>query len=401
MTDIQAGVGVSQHRNPKVAGRTAVEQALQQAGLAQDRPDFVFMFASVGYNQAALLNAVRQASQQAPLCGCSVEGVITRGVAEEVNFAVIVMVIKSSALQFSHGVARGLKADSQAVGQAIAQAIQPQLRDDTKVLFLLPDGLTCNYSALAEGLETTLIVDQPLPFVGGLAGDNHQFKQTYQYYNDQVISDGVAWALLSGQAEVTWGISHGCVPVGIEHVITRAEGNLIYEVDGRPILDLFREDYLTKVASENWLEIMQTFTIGLKMPGFMAADYDNYIIRALVGGFDETTSAVTLSTEVPTGTSIWVAHRDYDKLVAGVERTLTKITNHMAGQPAKLAFQFECAGRGQVFLRQQQKLDLLQIIGQEISPPTPWIGFYAFGEIGPVGTTNAFHNDSMVLVTIY
>ena len=61
---IQAGVGMSHHRNPRVAGQEAARQALEQAGV--DKPDFVFMFATVGYNQQALLQAVRQATGGAP-----------------------------------------------------------------------------------------------------------------------------------------------------------------------------------------------------------------------------------------------------------------------------------------------------------------------------------------------
>jgi hypothetical protein len=71
---IQAGVGVSTNRNPKVAGKETARKALDVAKL--ERPDFVFMFATVGYPQKDILNAVRQATAQAPLCGCSEEGII-------------------------------------------------------------------------------------------------------------------------------------------------------------------------------------------------------------------------------------------------------------------------------------------------------------------------------------
>jgi hypothetical protein len=68
---IKAGVGMSHHRNLRVAGQEAAEKALEAAGLKQ--PDFVFMFASVGYDQRALLDAVRKATGGAPLCGSSGE----------------------------------------------------------------------------------------------------------------------------------------------------------------------------------------------------------------------------------------------------------------------------------------------------------------------------------------
>ena len=67
----KAGVGMSRHHNPNVAGREAAEQALKNAGV--QRPDFVCMFASIGYDQHSLLRAVREATGGAPLSGCSAE----------------------------------------------------------------------------------------------------------------------------------------------------------------------------------------------------------------------------------------------------------------------------------------------------------------------------------------
>ena len=68
------GVGTSQHHNPNVAGREAAEQALDNAGVT--KPDFVFMFASIGYDQPSLVRAVRETTGGAPLTGCSAEGTI-------------------------------------------------------------------------------------------------------------------------------------------------------------------------------------------------------------------------------------------------------------------------------------------------------------------------------------
>ena len=90
---IQAGVGMSHHRNPKVAGREAAQSALEAGGI--EKPDFCFTFAAVGYNQEVLIRAVREATGNTPLCGCSGEGVITRGGADEANFSAAVMAIRS------------------------------------------------------------------------------------------------------------------------------------------------------------------------------------------------------------------------------------------------------------------------------------------------------------------
>src|SRR5829696_48556 len=103
----KAGVGMSRNHNPNVAGREAAEQALKKAGVA--KPDFVFMFASIGYDQHSVLRAVREATGGAPLTGCSAEGTIDGDDADETNFSVLVTVISSEELQWTNGIAAGLE----------------------------------------------------------------------------------------------------------------------------------------------------------------------------------------------------------------------------------------------------------------------------------------------------
>src|SRR5215216_8208017 len=93
----KAGVGMSYHHNPTVAGREAAEQALEKAGVS--KPDFVFMFGSMGYDQRSLLQAVRETTGGAPLTGCSAEGTINGDDADESNFSVVVTAISSEELR--------------------------------------------------------------------------------------------------------------------------------------------------------------------------------------------------------------------------------------------------------------------------------------------------------------
>src|SRR3712207_1121602 len=116
---IKAGVGMSQHHNPNVAGREAAEQALEKAGVS--KPDFVFMFGSIGYDQHSLLRAVRETTGGAPLSGCSAEGTINGNDADESNFSVVVTATSSEELRWRNGLGTGLEADSRAVGKRVAQ----------------------------------------------------------------------------------------------------------------------------------------------------------------------------------------------------------------------------------------------------------------------------------------
>src|SRR5215212_11988590 len=93
----KAGVGMSRHHNPNVAGREAAKQALQNADIVE--PDLVFMFASIGYDQHSVLRAVPETTEGAPLAGCSAEGTINGDDADESNFSVVAAAISTEELR--------------------------------------------------------------------------------------------------------------------------------------------------------------------------------------------------------------------------------------------------------------------------------------------------------------
>ena len=174
---IKAGVGMSYHHNPNIAGREAAQQALEKAG--PDKPDFVFVFGSIGYDQRSLVRAVRKTTGGAPLTGCSAEGTINGEDADESNFSVVVTAISSDKLHWHNGLATGLEADPRAVGKRVAQGLLPHLSTDTIGLFVFPDGvkgfivatnnLIDNFFA---GLDENLPSERFLPLWGGGAGNN-------------------------------------------------------------------------------------------------------------------------------------------------------------------------------------------------------------------------------------
>src|SRR5918994_4008689 len=169
---INAGVGMSRHHNPNLAGRKAAEQALKKAGVS--KADFVFMFASIADDQPSLVRAVREITGGAPLAGCSAEGTIDGVDADESNFSVVVTAISSDDVQWHNGIVRGLvEDDSRAVGQRVAKDLLPHLSAETIGLFVFPDGRldfgvsTDNLDNFFAGLEENLPSERFLPMWGG------------------------------------------------------------------------------------------------------------------------------------------------------------------------------------------------------------------------------------------
>src|SRR5215208_2570846 len=380
----KAGVGMSRHHNPNVAGREAAEQALRNAGL--EKPDFVFMFASVGYDQRSLLQAVREATGGAPLSGCSGEGTIGGDYANESNFSVVVMVISSEELRWRNGLATGLGADSRATGQLVAQTLSSDLGADTVGLFVFPDGTTVNFDHFFAGLEGNLSSDQFLPIWGGGAGDNLAMRKTYQYCDDEVVSDGVAYALLSGEVQPASAIGIGYIPIGGERKVTCSQGNVIYEIDGRPALEVLQEYVPDRALAEDWQSYAITFALCFRAPSYIKDE--EYVVRTILS-LDATDGSATVQTEIPEGTSVWLSSRDQEKVTTGLDRMAEQIKQVLGGNQPKLVFHFDCVSRGKTMFRDQEKLQLLRRFRQAVGPDVPWAGFYTYGEIGPVGKHNS------------
>jgi hypothetical protein len=391
----KAGVGISHHHNPSIAGHEAAEQALTNAGVG--KADFVFMFASVGYDQHSLLRAVRETTGGAPLSGCSAEGTINGDNAEESNFSVVVTAISSDELRWRNGMATGLRADSRAVGQQVAQDLQSDLSSFTMGLFVFPDALAVNFDRFVSGLEGNLSTDRFLPLWGGAAGDNFARRQTYQYYDDDVVSDGVAYALLSGEAQAAWAISHGCIPIGNERIVTRCQGNVIQEIDGKPILEVIKEYIPDPDLVDNWYRYALTLALCFKAPAYFEGE--EYIVQG-IPRINEDDGSVTIQTEVSEGTSVWFSSRDKEKLATGLDRMAAQIKHQLGGAQPKLVFQFDCSSRGKMMFRDQEKTQLLGQFRQSVGPDAPWVGFYTYGEIGPVAGHNLRHIYTAVVLAL-
>lgn len=389
-----AGVGVSHHRNAV----KAAQEAAQKAILAVGKPDFIFLFTSLGYEPEKLLQAVRQATGNCPLVGCSGQGVIVQGEADESSFSVAILAIKSDELHFSnHLVLRQAGAETlsfEEVGQTLGHKLQAEKLTEAIALFLFTDGLTLNFDRLAAGLQSVLQTENPLPILGGAAGSDLEMQVTYQFCDDRVVSDGTVVALMSGKAQIAWAVNHGCVPIGTEYKITRAEGNLIYELDHKPVFEVLRQ-YFSDEEIDRWDRTMVSFCFGMKSQG-----EEEFTIRYLPRK-DQEAGAVMLQTEVTEGTGIWVMRRDQELIYQGAEHLAESLKAKLNGQVPKFIMQFDCYGRGKSISTEQQKHQLLHRLQQNIGADLPWIGFYSHGEIAPIGQQNTFHNYTLVLTAIY
>jgi small ligand-binding sensory domain FIST len=181
--------------------------------------------------------------------------------------------------------------------------------------------------------------------------------------------------------------------------VTRSEGSVIYEIDGKPAVEVLKE-YLPEGAladDRDWMRYAVSLALCFKAPSYMKDE--EYVVRG-VPTVRMADGSIAVQTEVQEGTSIWFSSRDKEKLATGLDRMATQIKEQLEGEQPKLVFQFECATRGKMMFRDQEKLQLLKRFRQSLDPDAPWAGYYCAGEIGPVEEHNNHHLYTSVVLAL-
>jgi len=263
---IKAGVGISQNvSHQKEAAMEAAREALDK--LEGKKPDLVFSFASIQYDQKVVLQALNEIFPNTTIVGGSAAGEITSWT--RVFDAVNVIAIHSDQIRFCTSLSADVSKNSfKSSARAAKNLIKNNKGKKPDLVISLFDGMTGNGADLVEGIKSVL--GEKFPIIGGSLGDDYRFKKTFEYYNDKVLTDSVVLVGLSGKFSYGFGIRHGWEPVGLPLKVTKANGALLQEVDNKPALKIY-QDYFGKDASELIKEplarMAYTYPIGIAVKG--------------------------------------------------------------------------------------------------------------------------------------
>jgi len=206
--------------------------------------------------------------------------------------------------------------------------------------------------------------------VGGLssAGDEDYLLQIA----GDICQDGLSGVLLSGEIPVISGLTQGCSPLPKKHLITRCDGNLLAELDGRPALDVFKED-IGEVLSKDLSRVAGYIFAGLPVPG---SDTGDYLVRNLVG-IDPSEKLLAVGDILEEDAQIMFCRRDGDSAREDMLRMLRDLARR-ATTPIKAGLYFSCLGRGRYqFGKNSEELKMIRDVLGEF----PLAGFFANGEI--------------------
>lgn len=386
---IKAGVGVSLKTNSKEAGIDACENALNGAS----DPSLIIVFSSVKKDQQEVIAGVREVSKNVPLIGCSSAGEITNeGVYDG---SVAVMAIESDQMKVVLGSGGPVKAGAKNAGSKLAESIKSQYFLDSKYVLFLTDVLRGNGSDVVRGIKDVL--GKNYFIIGGAAGDDFLFKETFQYLNDKVLSSSVVGAGISGNVVLGVGVRHGWTPIGIPFKVTKSNGAVLEELDGKPALSIY-EDYFGKKAEEIKKEPLArmaiTYPLGMDVEG-----NSELLIRDPITVDDK--GAITCAAEIPIGSEIRLMIGSKEDAIEAAKDAAMQAKEQLKGREVKAAIIFDCIARKKLFGR--DAFDEIKAIKSVLGENVPILGFYTYGEIAPLGgnvsqCNSSFHNETSVIL---
>ncbi|MGH3007387.1 MAG: FIST signal transduction protein, partial [Gaiellaceae bacterium] len=367
------------------SARDGAREAAREArggALGRAEIDLAFVFLSPTHllEAEAAAEVVREELAPRHLLGCVAEGVVAgdRELEEGPAVAVWAGALPGAEIECFHAAA--VQADG-----GIAVAGFPEL-DDPGLVALLVDPFTFPAGPFLRRLNEAR---EEIPLVGGIAAGGGRPGTQALIRDDAVHSEGAVGAVVSG-LPILAVVSQGCRPLGREAVITRCEGNVVYQLAGQPALERLREEIAALSFEERSLAargLLAGLVIDENRPQY---DTGDFLMRGLLGA-DEATGALALGETVRIGQTVRFFVRDAASADADLRRALADVPSR--GRPAG-ALLFTCNGRGTNMFPQpdHDARAVAEALGTQAVA-----GFFCGGEIGPVGGKAFLHGFTATL----
>jgi hypothetical protein len=330
---------------------------------------------------------IKKAYPNAHFFGCSTAGEIAGTQVTDNTFVMTAISFESTRIQGAQ-VELSQTIDSYRAGQLIAQSLEA---NGLRHVIVLSDGLCVNGSDLVRGLTENLASE--VSITGGLAGDGERFEETLVCWDGHPQNKTVAAVGLYGdKLKIGYASQGGWDPFGPERVITKAKGNVLYELDGKSALDLYKL-YLGEQAAG-------LPATGLLFPlSLRTKDSQISLVRTILS-VNEEEQSMTFAGDVPEGSYARLMKANFDRLIDGAIGAATKSYEAIGSFSPELAILISCVGRKMIL--KQRTEEEIEGVRDILGPNTVMTGFYSYGELSPFnqGGICALHNQTMTITVI-
>ena len=333
-----------------------------------------------------LFDRLRESYPEALLIGCSTGGQILDNAFGEDDMVTAAIRFADTKLQLTSADIRDPN-QSYACGKTIGASLNA---DGLAGIFVLSDGTMVNGSDLAAGIADG--VGENVPIMGGLAGDGDRFEETLVGAGDRPRSGQIGAIGFYGNAvRFGHGSEGGWDVFGPQRKVTRSSGNILYELDGQPALDLY-ERYLGEEAEQ-----LPGSALLYPLQVWDPKEPDNNVVRTVLN-VDREARSMTFAGNVPEGFLAQLMRGNLDRLAAGAAEAARQAGNSVSD--GQLAIMISCIGRR--LLMGQRVEEEIEAASRELGSEMPHLGFYSYGEICPrfVSGRPRLHNQTMTISVI-
>lgn len=242
------------------------------------------------------------------------------------------------------------------------------------------------FSFPADFLLERMNEDRPgVPVVGGMASGAPEPGENRLLFGRETLVEGAVCALVSGGVRLRTVVSQGCRPIGKHFVVTKAERNVIYELGGKPALLQLREIFSSLPTREQLL-VQKSLHVGRVVSEYQDRfEQGDFLVRNVVG-IDPNSGAVAIGDYIRPGQTVQFHVRDEEAADGELRQLLSAASQKV--QLAAGALLFSCNGRGtRMFSHPHHDAAAIHRACGNI----PLAGFFAQGEIGPIGRQNYIH----------
>jgi hypothetical protein len=340
----------------------------------------------------APLERLRAAFPRSFLLGCSTAGEIL-GHGMEVHSVVVAVVrFASTRLCLAQADVASGTAASKDAGVKLGRAL---ITPDLKGIFVLSSGMNVYGSELADGFNKVLPASVKIS--GGLAADGKRFKNTYIIAAEPeepmrlLPHRACAVGFYGDSIRLAYGFSGGWSPFGLERTVTRSKGNVLFEVDGKPILELYKTYLGNRAQGLPATALLFPLSILDK-----TTDNSEWLMRTVMG-IDEEAQSLTFAGDIPEGSTVQLMHCNIDRLVEGSADAAKKL-GKVAEGPA-LVIAVSCVGRRMVMGERTE--EGIEAVFDILPPGTLQMGFFSYGELWPLSTGPClFQNQTLILTLV-
>ncbi len=275
---------------------------------------------------------------------------------------------------------------SESAGAAVVGLLE---KTDLQHVFVISEGSSVNGSALTEGMQSQI---PDTLITGGLCGDDARFERTLASYNESPKEGEIIVIGFYGASfEASFSIYGGWKPFGPERIITRSEGNVLYEIDGKPALDLYKK-YLGDKAN-------QLPGSALIYPLNVQPEGNKQSFVRTILNINEQENAMILAGDVPEKSRVQLMMSTMDDIAAASETAARRAVQGRREAP-QLAILISCIGRKLVLDQrvEEEVEEVIDVIGHDVTIT----GMYSYGEIAPFYGERAckLHNQTMTITLI-